>query len=93
MLASKVELPPVRGAGYEPLIATLSESLREKSAFGGAVCGVVIAIEALLRLRRRGHNGTEDYHQNGYENHLNVRFLNLRLGALSILCCRQPEQQ
>jgi hypothetical protein len=43
-MASKVELPPVRGAGYEPLIAILSESLRETSAFGGAVCGVIIAI-------------------------------------------------
>lgn len=42
--ASKVELPPARGAGYEPLIAILSESLRETSAFGGAVCGVIIAI-------------------------------------------------
>lgn len=40
-VVSKVELSPVRGAGYEPLIAILSESQRETSAFGGAVGDVV----------------------------------------------------
>ena len=40
--ASKVELPPVRGAGYEPAIVILSQSQRETSAIDGAVVGVAV---------------------------------------------------
>jgi len=47
-LASKVELPPVRGAGYEPAIVILSQSQRETSAFDGAVVVLWSSTEASL---------------------------------------------
>jgi hypothetical protein len=68
-MASKVELPPVCGAGYEHRIAILSQSQRETRAFDGAVVVSVEASSPSIVRRRRGHIRTEDYHQNGYENH------------------------
>jgi hypothetical protein len=66
--ASKVELPPVRGAGYEPAIVILSQSQRETSAIDGAVVGVAVGRRGCARKATTTtcHNGTEDYHQNGY---------------------------
>jgi len=67
--ASKVELPPVRGAGYEPVIVILSQSQRETSAFDGAVVVLWSPAEVLPSSgvrQQRGHIRTEDYHQNGY---------------------------
>jgi hypothetical protein len=61
-LASKVELPPVRGSGYESTIAILSHRQRKRWS-------PVEASSSSVVRRRRGHIGTEDYHQNGYENH------------------------
>lgn len=51
---------------------------RETSAFDGAVVVSWLSVEAsspsIVR-RRRGHIRTEDYHQNGYENHPTYNYL------------------
>ena len=76
-MLAQVELPPVRGAGYEPAIVILSQSQRETSAIDGAVVGVAVVRRGRARkaTTRTCHDRTEDYHRNGYENHPTYDYL------------------